>query len=740
MKCKWLSPLAAIVLIAGFLAVRPSAALAFNHPGLWLCQSDLDRMRTKYLAGAQPWKQTGDNLIASASKTQSSGATTQITNSYSMQDGGNNILKLAIAWVLTGDITYGNAARDKLNEWSVYQNGGDGLREGLGGAALCNAAEIIRYCSVNGVKVSWSSSDIAAFQSMLLNHLAPLLHGYGDGGWGTPSINGMICIAVFCDSSSLYNEAVNVFKYGPHTVDSNTLVMCGVQEMLDPTGQSYDSGRDQPHAQFLVGHLFQTAIVAWNQGTDLFTFGNNRLLMGMEYGAKYNLGNTVPYRVMPHGSGWDGWGPAISTINRGQFYQQYEEAVAFYQGVLGMSAPYSLQVIASSGYYPEGNSTDCFGYGGLLYRGKTAIGSMIPGPTGVTASSVGTQTSLKWHLVSGATRYYVKRSTTPNGPYATIDTAYGPGYLDLSVTANTTYYYVVSAVTSSAETGNSAEVVVTVPFLAGTLIGTSGTLGAGNTADKAIDGWPNTYFDAPDASGDWVGLDLGANYQWTVTQIRFCPRSGWANRMVGGVFQGSNTADFSSGVTTLYTINAAPQEGILTSVSLSDPSGYRYVRYIGPAGGYCNVADIQFAGIPTIGGTYKVVNRNSGQILDVTAQGTTNGAQIDQWPYNGSNNQRWSITSLGAGRYTVIGVQSGRSLDISGGSGADGAKVQIWDYAGYANQQFSFVPTDSGYFRIVPDHSNKAIEVYRGSITKGSLVDQWTWNGGAHQQWSLKAP
>src|SRR6266550_4717036 len=82
--------------------------------------------------------------------------------------------------------------------------------------------------------------------------------------------------------------------------------------------------------------------------------------------------------------------------------------------------------------------------------------------------------------------------------------------------------------------------------LSGTIIGTSGSWNnAGNTKEKAMDGSLSTFFDAPDASGDWVGLDLGMNVAKVVSQVRYCPRSGNASRMVGGRFQGANGADFS---------------------------------------------------------------------------------------------------------------------------------------------------------------------------------------------------
>ena len=129
----------------------------------------------------------------------------------------------------------------------------------------------------------------------------------------------------------------------------------------------------------------------------------------------------------------------------------------------------------------------------------------------------------------------------------------------------------------------------------GTVIGTPGSYGnAGNTAAKANDGSLATYVDGPTASGNWVGLDLGSVR--SVAQIQFAPRGGYAARMVGGVFQASTSADFSTGVTTLYTVTTAPAAGTLTTVTLATPVTARYFRYLSPTGSYGNVAEVAFYG------------------------------------------------------------------------------------------------------------------------------------------------
>src|SRR5208337_1158694 len=82
-------------------------------------------------------------------------------------------------------------------------------------------------------------------------------------------------------------------------------------------------------------------------------------------------------------------------------------------------------------------------------------------PSGLTATAGNAQVSLTWNASSGATSYYVKRSTTSGGPYTQIGTPTATNYTDTGLSNGTTYYYVVSAVNSAGESANSVEVSAT---------------------------------------------------------------------------------------------------------------------------------------------------------------------------------------------------------------------------------------------------------------------------------------
>lgn len=77
------------------------------------------------------------------------------------------------------------------------------------------------------------------------------------------------------------------------------------------------------------------------------------------------------------------------------------------------------------------------------------------------------------------------------------------------------------------------------------------------------------------------------------TSVRYFPRSGQENRMVGGKFQGSNTSP-TSGFVDLGTISSTPPSGQWSTLSWSNGTVYRYVRYLSPTGGWGNVAELEF--------------------------------------------------------------------------------------------------------------------------------------------------
>jgi fibronectin type 3 domain-containing protein len=229
--------------------------------------------------------------------------------------------------------------------------------------------------------------------------------------------------------------------------------------------------------------------------------------------------------------------------------------------------------------------------------------TVLSPPSGLGVEVNGGLVTVHWDAVAGASSYNVYRGTSPGGEGSTplVSGLTGTSYIDPAVTMGLTYYYEVAGVTASGVGALSGELPATLQLppgikLNGSIIGTPGS-DTGNTIVNAFDGNLSSFFDAPaPGNGDWVGLDLGAPA--VINQVRFAPRPGWPARMVGGVFQGSNTADFSSGVVNLFTITAAPPVGLFTGQAITNTGAFRYVRYLAPDGTYGDVAELEFDGVP----------------------------------------------------------------------------------------------------------------------------------------------
>ena len=91
----------------------------------------------------------------------------------------------------------------------------------------------------------------------------------------------------------------------------------------------------------------------------------------------------------------------------------------------------------------------------------------ISPPTGLKASAGNGQILLNWNSVPNANSFNVKRSTTTGSGYVTMAAGVtGTNFIDFALTNNTTYYYVVSAVSGGSESANSTEVSATPGLVA----------------------------------------------------------------------------------------------------------------------------------------------------------------------------------------------------------------------------------------------------------------------------------
>ncbi|TYP78982.1 pectinesterase family protein [Paenibacillus methanolicus] len=102
------------------------------------------------------------------------------------------------------------------------------------------------------------------------------------------------------------------------------------------------------------------------------------------------------------------------------------------------------------------------GKGTIYYDNVKLYVEPVESPNGLSALPGNGKVQLAWTAAEGASTYAIKRSETDGGPYAEIAAGVTDvTYIDESVQNETTYYYIVTAVGSTGESGPSNQAVVT---------------------------------------------------------------------------------------------------------------------------------------------------------------------------------------------------------------------------------------------------------------------------------------
>ncbi|BCL79815.1 galactosylceramidase [Ktedonobacteria bacterium brp13] len=145
----------------------------------------------------------------------------------------------------------------------------------------------------------------------------------------------------------------------------------------------------------------------------------------------------------------------------------------------------------------------------------------------------------------------------------------------------------------------------------------------------------------------------------------------------------------------------------------------------------------QLSVVPTTGVTYTLYNRNSGMVMDVSGQSTSNGGIVIQWPLNGGANQQWQLIDAGGGYFNLVNANSRLVLDVPNNATNEGVQLDQWSSNGGANQQWLFTAVGNGYYTITGKQSGLLVAVGAASTTEGTQLVQWSSDNGPEQQWSL---
>lgn len=353
------------------LISRPTYA-DFTHPGVLHTQADLDRIRTNILAGNQPW--SGAYLAFKANSYSQSNyvahpvayANTNYPNhSYQIEYDSCGAYQNALMWYITSNQNYANEAISILNGWSSTMtniNPTADISAYIAGLKFSAAAEILRYEGSG-----WSETGILQCSNMLETILYPCLQNVlpgGDGNQGAGMIRGIMAIAIFCDNTNEYNEAVNAFE--GNAMSTNLCV--AMTHYIDTNGCPGEAGRDQAHPQGGIASYEEMAQMAWCQGLDLWDYATN-LQNAFEWSAAENLGTNVPFSNK--GTCYATYG-SLSTIDQGEWTMMYEMAYNHFSIFEGHPMPYT-QFVLTNRLRPEDGANDDPGFGTLLWSLNPSI-------------------------------------------------------------------------------------------------------------------------------------------------------------------------------------------------------------------------------------------------------------------------------------------------------------------------------------------------------------------------------
>ena len=183
-----------------------------------------------------------------------------------------------------------------------------------------------------------------AWTAMLRRAMIPTMNKfeadspYANGNWGAIVNRFRMAAALAMGDTVMYRAAIDQFL---HANDNSAL-----PHYVSQTGQCQETGRDQGHAQLGLGALCDICEMAWQQGDDLWGALDNRLMKGIEYTARYNLGYDVPFETWTDCTGlYNDW-TEPGAMGRGRIQNIYDQPYNHYVGRRGLKMPYTKKLLA----------------------------------------------------------------------------------------------------------------------------------------------------------------------------------------------------------------------------------------------------------------------------------------------------------------------------------------------------------------------------------------------------------
>lgn len=390
---KFTSVILCLIMLCSLTALTSAEEKSFLHPGALHTKDDLNRIKEAIKNVEQPYVD-GFNMLLSSKYSQST-VSSRVAETIVRGGGGQNFAQLyedvakayqnALRWHLEDNEQCGKTACNILNAWSstlktVTGNADRYLASGIYGYQLANAAELMR---------EHPDFNVEAMQEMLLNvfykplterflisnefgrdHNDAYITNYW-ANWDLCNMAATVAIGIFCDRRDIYDIGIEYFKNGR----GNGSIYNAIPHLYDGSvAQWQESGRDQGHSNLGIGLMAAVCEMAWNQGDDLYSWGQNRFMHAAEYVAGYNIGLEMPFELYEWGTGGKGEYASqsvISNATRGEMRPIWSLVYNHYVNRMGYEMPNVKAITEKMGTEggPGGHAStfDQTGFGTLLY-------------------------------------------------------------------------------------------------------------------------------------------------------------------------------------------------------------------------------------------------------------------------------------------------------------------------------------------------------------------------------------
>ena len=137
-------------------------------------------------------------------------------------------------------------------------------------------------------------------------------------------------------------------------------------------------------------------------------------------------------------------------------------------------------------------------------------------------------------------------------------------------------------------------------------------------------------------------------------------------------------------------------------------------------------------------GIYKIVLATEPtQSLTVDGGKTSNGANIHIWQYSNTKQQQFRIKYDKNGYCEIIPLNSGKRLDVAGWGNE--ANVDQWEYnGGNDNQKWLIKKSDRGNYNIISKRQNLYLDAYQSKTVNGTNIEVYEKSGGNGQEFKLE--